>query len=588
MEGAVRRPFLVSGRRPDPWPEPFGIMTNVRLSALRPARAVQLALALVAALCLSLLALASPAFAQDEPDDAALRALVQEFVAAEGNYRDTSAIVDRIAALGHPGGVPVLNTLGAGDLFFRNSDDLVFAGTERGDTLVMADPITGEALGEVAEREATAIRVNNAVRRSIRTALGSLTLLSDDRATRIAAAQTVFASRDANNLALLEQAIEAETDAGVLRVMEQARAAIVVNNADLAAEERIAAVDVLAARGDQAALNYLRLLLTTDDAGLAAAAERGVSRIETAQIFWGVGQNLWFGISLGSVLLLAAVGLAITFGVMGVINMAHGEMVMIGAYTVFVVQDVIRASGNAALLEWSLPIAIPLAFLVTAGIGMGIERGVIRWLYGRPLETLLATFGISLALQQAARSIFGSSNVLVGSPSWMSGSFSIGQLNFNYNRVYILLFAIMVFVALILVLRRTALGLQMRAVTQNRRMASAMGIHTPRVDMFTFGLGSGIAGLAGVALSQIDNVSANLGQAYIVDSFMVVVLGGVGNLWGTFVGAFGLGVTNKFLEPYIGQGDAVIAKIIVLVAIIVFIQWRPRGLFALKGRAIES
>jgi urea transport system permease protein len=263
-------------------------------------------------------------------------------------------------------------------------------------------------------------------------------------------------------------------------------------------------------------------------------------------------------------------------------------MVMIGAYTVFVVQDMIRASGNATLLEWSLPIAIPVAFIVTAGVGMAIERGVIRWLYGRPLETLLATFGISLALQQAARSIFGSSNVLVGSPSWMSGSFSVGQLNFNYSRVYILLFCFMVFAALILVLRRTALGLQMRAVTQNRRMASAMGIHTPRVDMLTFGLGSGIAGLAGVALSQIDNVSANLGQSYIVDSFMVVVLGGVGNLWGTFVGAFGLGITNKFLEPYIGQGDAVIAKIVVLVAIIVFIQWRPRGLFALKGRAIET
>jgi urea transport system permease protein len=572
---------------PDPWLEPFGIMTNVPLRALRPFKVARRALALAAALCLSLLAVAPPALAQAEPDDAALRALVQEFVAAEGNYRDTSAIVDRIAALGHPGGVAVLNTLNEGDIYFRNADDLVFAGTERGTTLVMADPITGEALGEVAEREATAIRVNNAVRRSIRTALGSLTLLSDDRATRLSAAQTIFTNRDANNLALLDQAIAEETDAGVLRVMQEARAAIIVTNADVPEEERIAAVTVLSDRGDQAALNVLRQLAAGEGA-VAEAAERGVSRIETAQIFWGVGQNLWFGISLGSVLLLAAVGLAITFGVMGVINMAHGEMVMIGAYTVFVVQDIIRASGNAALLEWALPIAIPIAFLVTAGIGMGIERGVIRWLYGRPLETLLATFGISLALQQAARSIFGSSNVLVSSPSWMSGSFSIGQLNFNYSRVYILIFAIMVFMALILVLRRTALGLQMRAVTQNRRMASAMGIHTPRVDMFTFGLGSGIAGLAGVALSQIDNVSANLGQAYLVDSFMVVVLGGVGNLWGTFVGAFGLGVTNKFLEPYIGQGDAVIAKIIVLVAIIMFIQWRPRGLFALKGRAIES
>ena len=253
--------------------------------------------------------------------------------------------------------------------------------------------------------------------------------------------------------------------------------------------------------------------------------------------------NLFQGISLGSILLLAAIGLAITFGVMGVINMAHGEMVMIGAYTTFVVQEVIRQSFPG-LFDWSLLIALPLAFLMAAAIGVAIERGVIRWLYGRPLETLLATWGISLILQQSVRSIFGATNREVGNPSWMSGAFELGGMTITWNRFWIVFFAIGVFLALLAVLNRTPLGLQMRAVTQNRRMASSMGIRTPFVDAMTFGLGSGIAGLAGVALSQIDNVSPNLGQNYIIDSFMVVVFGGVGNLWGTLLGALTIGIAS--------------------------------------------
>jgi urea transport system permease protein len=284
------------------------------------------------------------------------------------------------------------------------------------------------------------------------------------------------------------------------------------------------------------------------------------------------------------VLLLAAIGLAITFGVMGVINMAHGEMVMLGAYTTFVVQEVIRTEVPW-LFDWSLAIALPLAFLVAGAVGVLIERGIIRFLYGRPLETLLATWGLSLILQQAVRTIFGPNNRQVGNPSWMSGATSIGNLTITYNRFWIIVFAVGVFVLLLAVLRFTTFGLQMRAVTQNRAMASAMGIRTPWVDALTFGLGSGIAGIAGVALSQIDNVSPNLGQGYIIDSFMVVVFGGVGNLWGTLVGAFSLGIANKFLEPYAG---AVLGKIAILVFIILFIQRRPRGLFALKGRAVEA
>jgi urea transport system permease protein len=284
------------------------------------------------------------------------------------------------------------------------------------------------------------------------------------------------------------------------------------------------------------------------------------------------------------VLLLAAIGLAITFGVMGVINMAHGEMVMLGAYVTYVVQELIR-NYNPGLFDYSLAIAIPLAFVFSGIVGILIERCIIRFLYGRPLETLLATWGLSLILQQAVRSAFGPNNREVGNPSWMSGAFDLGGITITYNRMWIIVFTIAVFIALLGLLRYTRFGLEMRAVTQNRPMAASMGIRTGRVDALTFGLGSGIAGIAGVALSQIDNVSPNLGQGYIIDSFMVVVFGGVGNLWGTVVGAFTLGIANKFLEPYAG---AVLAKIAILVFIILFIQKRPRGMFALKGRAVEA
>ena len=355
--------------------------------------------------------------------------------------------------------------------------------------------------------------------------------------------------------------------------------------ADATEVEKLEAVAVVKARGDQEAL----ALLT----GLPAATCRPMSRaprparspsIQSNLAMWSMVQNAWYGLSLGSVLLLAAIGLAITFGVMGVINMAHGEMVMIGAYVTFVVQEVIR-TRYPGLFDYSLLIAVPLAFLVAGAIGVLIERGIIRFLYGRPLETLLATWGLSLMLQQAVRTMFGPTNREVGNPSWMSGAFELGQITITYNRLWIICFTLAVFAILLAMLRYTALGLEMRAVTQNRRMAASMGIATSRVDALTFGLGSGIAGIAGVALSQIDNVSPNLGQSYIIDSFMVVVFGGVGNLWGTLVGAFTLGIANKFLEPLAG---AVLGKIAILVLIILFIQKRPRGLFALKGRAVEA
>lgn len=399
----------------------------------------------------------------------------------------------------------------------------------------------------------------------------------------MAAATTMFKSPSAEAIPALDAAIATETSNDVKLRLEQARASAVLVSS-LPEADKLAAIELLRADVNRDTLSLLTVFQAGAQGSLKDAAGSAIEHINSSLALWQAGQNVWYGISLGSVLLLAAIGLAITFGVMGVINMAHGEMVMIGAYTTFVVQETIRSSAPG-LFDWSLTIALPLAFLVAGGVGLAIERGIIRFLYGRPLETLLATWGVSLVLQQAVRTIFGPTNREVGNPAWMSGAFELGQLSITWNRLWILVFALSVFAVLLYVMKRTHWGLQMRAVTANRRMAASMGIRTPWVDALTFALGSGIAGISGVALSQIDNVSPNLGQGYIIDSFMVVVFGGVGNLWGTLVGAMSLGIVNKFLEPYAG---AVLGKILVLVLIILFIQKRPRGLFALKGRAVEA
>jgi urea transport system permease protein len=415
-------------------------------------------------------------------------------------------------------------------------------------------------------------------------ALGSLTLMAKEPGRRFDAAQAVFKSRDSAALPNIDKALEKETDPRVKKALTEARAAIVLYSVDSSASDKVAAIAVIRDRGDQDALGLLDGLPLDLPADVRSATNNARGSIQHALAIWNAVQNAWYGLSLGSVLLLAAIGLAITFGVMGVINMAHGEMVMLGAYTTYVVQEYIR-TRNPGLFDYSLVIAAPLAFAVSGSVGIAIERCIIRFLYGRALETLLATWGLSLILQQAVRSVFGPTNKEVGNPSWMSGAFEFGGITITYNRLWIICFALAVFVALLAMLRLTRLGLEMRAVTQNRAMAAAMGIRTSRIDALTFGLGSGIAGIAGVALSQIDNVSPNLGQGYIIDSFMVVVFGGVGNLWGTLVGAFTLGIANKFLEPYAG---AVLGKIAILVFIILFIQKRPRGMFALKGRAVEA
>jgi urea transport system permease protein len=500
---------------------------------------------------------------------------------------DYGEIADGIAAVaesGDPRAASILEALQDGRLFYSAEQKKVFLKDTSGR---LFDAATAAPVVGAGPADLDAVGINNRLRRALDAALGGLTLMSPDRARRYEAAQAVFKSHEANVLPAIDAAIEKETDARIKRALIEARAAIILNADDASDADKIAAIDVIRSRGDQDSIALLRELPAATPDAVAAAATRAISAISGELAIWDLAQNAWYGLSLGSVLLLAAIGLAITFGVMGVINMAHGEMVMIGAYVTFVIQELARTTFAAYpdLLEYSLVIAVPAAFVIAGLIGILIERGIIRFLYGRPLETLLATWGLSLILQQAVRTAFGPTNREVSNPSWMSGAFEVGHLTITYNRLWIICFTLAVFVALLAMLRLTRLGLEMRAVTQNRAMAAAMGIRTGRIDALTFGLGSGIAGIAGVALSQIDNVSPNLGQGYIIDSFMVVVFGGVGNLWGTLVGALTLGIANKFLEPVAG---AVLGKIAILVLIILFIQKRPRGLFALKGRAVEA
>ncbi len=553
-----------------------------------------LALPAIAQEAAPLIAPAPPAAAGEAPAPEAVPAIAEAAAATDlrllvnalaGSNR--TAIEAAIAALARTGDAavqPALEAFAAGDLYVRKTDRQVFIAVREGNDYRLTDPLTGEDAGVGLRAAMDKITVSNALRRAIRTAMGSLTLLNDDPSVRRTAADAMFRAADPETVEMLDTAIAAESDAGIRAMMENARAAAVLKS-DLSDEEKLAAVAVLAKTGSRASLSVLKPIVAGGVAGpVQEAAAVAVGHIEDSLRLWDIAQNVWYGISAGSVLLLAAIGLAITFGVMGVINMAHGELVMIGAYTTFTVQQTILAYAPG-LASYGLAFALPLAFVVAGLVGIILERTVIRWLYGRPLETLLATWGVSLILQQALRTIYGPTNRQVSNPPWMSGYFDLGQLTITYNRMWIVVFALAVFAVLMVVLRRTSFGLRTRAVTQNRPMASAMGIRTPWIDALTFGLGAGIAGIAGVALSQIENVSPDRGQSYIIDSFLVVVFGGVGNLWGTLVGALSLGVANKFIEPYAG---AVLGKILVLVLIILFIQRRPRGLFALRGRAVEA
>lgn len=541
----------------------------------------RLTVALMAALFILLGAMAAPgAFADPAERDAALSLLTEK------SSTKRAAGVEALATSDDPSASSILEAMTAGDLYYRKSDKRLFVAKKSDGAYQLFDPVANVAAGVAQSSDISKVRVNNRLRRMIRGVLGELNLANPDPAKRLEAAAQILKSPDPGIRPALERRIAVEGDAEVREAFGLALA-VIDSRPDADASQRLAAVERLG-KSDAAEARAVLGRLAGEgekDVKVRETAAAALKMVEDRLVFFKALGFVFQGISLGSVLLLAAIGLAITFGVMGVINMAHGEMVMIGAYVTFVIQEAFR-SAAPEYFGLSLALAVPAAFLVSGSVGVALERSVIRFLYGRPLETLLATWGVSLIIQQAIRSIFGPSNREVGNPEWMSGAVELaGGVLLTYNRIWIIVFALAVLVAVWALIRFTSLGLEMRAVTQNRRMANAMGIRSGRVDAMTFGLGSGVAGMAGVALSQIDNVSPNLGQAYIIDSFMVVVFGGVGNLWGTLVGALSLGVFNKFLEPVTG---AVLAKILVLVAIILFIQRRPRGLFALKGRAVEN
>ncbi|MFP5304411.1 MAG: urea ABC transporter permease subunit UrtB [Gammaproteobacteria bacterium] len=528
----------------------------------------------LAALLLCLCA-ALPAAAEDP---GALPALLAEL--HEAGFRDKQQVIERIVALRHPNTRVVLRALLDGQLVVRKSDGTVFIAADDSGAQALTDPQTLDPAGRAAADEVERIRTNNALRKYLRGTIAQFALADPQRKVRLAAARELIDTLDDDVLEILRRRAEVETDDAVLEQIGIALALAALDSGD--PQQRLDAVQTLAGSLHPTVYNRLSALADAEaDPQLRAAASRAVHRIDGWRRVCGWIETLFFGLSLGSVLVLAAIGLAITFGVMGVINMAHGELMMIGAYTTYCVQLLLPQH-----LGLSIALSIPAAFLVAGAFGVAIERGIVRFLYGRPLETLLATFGLSLILQQLVRSIFSPLNRSVATPEFMSGTLAINEaLSLTYNRLYIVVFALIVFVLLQLVLKRTPLGLQVRAVAQNRAMARAMGIRSEWVDAATFGLGAGIAGVAGVALSQLTNVGPNLGQSYIIDSFMVVVFGGVGNLWGTLISGLSLGVINKLLEPYSG---AVLAKILVLVFLILFIQRRPRGLFPQKGRAAEG
>ena len=495
------------------------------------------------------------------------------------SYKDREKAINLMVATKDNRVKNILEAMLNARLFYTKQDKNVVIGVQQDDSYTITDQLSNKETADVGKSDLQKIKVNNKLRRILRAAIATLSLSSPDATERLSAVKQMFGKTSKAGIASLVAHLEVEKNE---KVRTEINTLISINYLESGnKEQQLAAIIELSESLHSEVRNRLDEMKSSEDAEIAKASTASLKRIDERLSFYEKLNTAFFGLSLGSVLVLAAIGLAITFGVMGIINMAHGELIMLGAYTTYVIQQIMPNYIGMSLL-----VAVPAAFIVSGLVGILIERLVIRHLYGRPLETLLATFGISLILQQAVRSIFSPLNRSVETPQWMSGSLEINPaLSLTYNRLYIIIFCLVVFALLFLILKRSSLGLSVRAVSQNRSMARAMGIRASRVDALTFGLGSGIAGIAGVALSQLTNVGPNLGQAYIIDSFMVVVFGGVGNLWGALISGFTLGIANKFMEPWAG---AVLAKILVLVFIILFIQKRPRGLFPQKGRAAES
>ena len=495
--------------------------------------------------------------------------------------------VQNLGDLGNPAALPALEALKDKRLGITEEGNLVIL-NKSGDQ--GNDFLSGEKV-DIESLKLRKPRINNVVRRSLSMTIAKFKLVSENSAVRLEAAEELLKGSSSESVALVEVSFKKEKDDEVKELLSLVLAKEYLEDEDK--NKRLESLDTIKKYGGIDFYRSLEALLEKNEQGeflesdpeIRTGAEKAIAAIKQRQFFVNQIANLFYGLSLGSVLLLAALGLAITFGLMGVINMAHGEMLMIGAYATFVVQNLF-VEYLPSFFDWYLIVAIPVSFLASAIVGIVLERSVIRHLYGRPLETLLATWGISLVLIQTVRLTFGAQNVEVANPFYLSGGIEIFHgVVLPYSRIAIIIFVVFVVTAIWALLQKTSLGLQVRAVTQNREMAACMGIPTHKVDMWTFGLGSGVAGLGGLALSQIGNVGPELGRMYIVDSFMVVVLGGVGKIAGTVAGALGIGVVNKFLEPVSG---AVLGKIIVLVLIIVLIQKRPQGLFALKGRSADN
>jgi len=513
-----------------------------------------------------------------QADDTAFQAGIENLKAKSFNDKIQGA--QQVADSGDERAEQILKALLDKQLFYTQSDKTLVFFDKGTDATQSKQVVSGEMLPVTDTKSLKRVKTNNKMRGVIKRLIAHIQLSNPDPVKRLAAVKAVMGKVTPDQIDAIKTLSESESDANVKREMQTLVQLSELQSSDT--EVVKAAITGLAGNMNQQVRPKLEDLLTSENAEIAASAKTTLEAIDKKVTWYGHLETLFFGLSLGSVLVLAAIGLAITFGVMGVINMAHGELIMIGAYTTYTIQHYIMPNYPGV----SLIVSIPAAFIVAGVVGIIIEKTVIRHLYGRPLETLLATFGISLILQQAVRSIFSPLNRSVETPEWMSGSIQINEvLSLTLNRLYVIAFCLVVFAALFIVLKKTSLGLQVRAVSQNRGMARAMGVKASKVDAMTFGLGAGIAGIAGVALSQLTNVGPNLGQSYIIDSFMVVVFGGVGNLWGTLISGFSLGIANKFMEPYAG---AVLAKILVLVFIILFIQKRPRGLFPQKGRAADS